>query len=87
MKSVKNLLCFKNIIKSWNGSFRRFNGSSLQEVVLCELILNFLKKNFQKLCVVCSEIPFGEASSRIGTSQNDLQFGSIDYFLYDFSRL
>ena len=30
-----------------------------------------------------SEIPFGEDSGRIETSQTDVQFGSIDCFLYD----
>ena len=43
----------------------------------------YFKKEFiKKLCVVCSEIPFGEDSSRIEISQIDLQFGSIDCFLY-----
>ena len=30
-----------------------------------------------------SEIPFGEDSGRIETRQTDVQFGSIDCFLYD----
>ena len=44
----------------------------------------YLKKKRirKKLYVVCSEIPFGEDSFRIETSQIDLQFGSIDYFLF-----
>ena len=37
----------------------------------------YFKKN---LCVVCSEIPFGEYSCRIETSQIDLQFGSSDFY-------
>ena len=38
------------------------------------MILNILKRIYKKLCVVCSETPFGEDSCRIETSQIDLQF-------------
>ena len=55
------LLCFKNVIKSWNGLF-------LQEVVLCELILNILIKNLQTTIRSLLEIPSGEDSGRIETS-------------------
>ena len=43
----------------------------------------FTSKNFYKLWVVFSEIPFGEDSCHIETSQIDLQFGLIDSFLFD----
>ena len=44
----------------------------------CELILNILKRIHKKLCVVCSEIPFGEDSCCIKTSQIYLQ---LDFLL------
>ena len=52
--------------------------------MLCELILNILKRIYKKLCAVCSEIPFGEDSCCIKTSQIDLQFGSSDFLLKNF---
>ena len=45
IKSAENLLCFKNLIKSWNGSF--YNCNVMQEVVLRELNLDILKKIYK----------------------------------------
>ena len=45
------------------------------------MILNILKRIYKKIRVVCSEIPFGEDSCHLKTSQIDLQFGSSDFLL------